>query len=368
MSTAFVWFPELAVVGFILSALISWGVGGVVKQIADRHDWVDKPESAPHRKIHSHPVPLLGGIAIWVGVFATVWMFSGVLVQGYLLPKHLIGLTLASLVLVVGGVWDDIKNISPLKQILFPLLACGLVIAAGIGIQEVTNPFGGTISLEAVSWTVFSLNDLPYRIVLWADVFGLLWLMSTTYATKFLDGLDGLVAGVTAIGAGVISFLSYRSPVLQPETALLAVILAGACLGFLVWNWHPARLFLGEGGSLVCGFLLGTLAIISGGKIATALLILGLPLLDGAWVIVKRLRSGHSPFVGDSEHIHQRLVRAGFKQSQIAWALYAVTAGFGLAGLFLQGKEKLMAFGVLVLVLLVIGLIVLRRKTHAQPV
>lgn len=366
MSTAHQWFPQLAFMALGLSALVSWLVAGVVRRLALTYGWMDKPESAPHRKIHTQPVPLLGGVAVWVACVVTSILLWPVLTSGYLLPKHLLGLLVAGLILVVGGAWDDIKDLKPQVQILFPVVACVVIITSGIGIHEITNPLGGTVSLESVSLTLFTWHDLPYQLVLWADVFGLMWLMSTTYATKFLDGLDGLVAGVTVIGGLAIALVSWRAPVLQPETALVALMLAGAALGFLIWNWYPAKLFLGEGGSLFCGFSLGVLAIISGGKIATALLILGLPLLDGAWVIVKRLRSGHSPFAGDAEHIHQRLLRAGLSQRQAAWLLYAVTAGFGFSGLFLQGQQKLWALGVLVVVLVIIGIILIRfsRKSH----
>ncbi|MEK7540579.1 MAG: MraY family glycosyltransferase, partial [Patescibacteria group bacterium] len=311
MSTAFVWFPQLAVLTLISSAVLSWALAGLIRRLALRQGFVDHPEAAPQRKVHTAPVPLLGGLALFGGFALTSVFLWNVLTAGYLLPKHLLGLLLAGAVLMIGGAWDDIKNLKPSRQILFPLLACVIVVASGVDIHEITNPFGDTLSLETISWIIFTWQDIPYRLVLWADLFGILWLLATTYATKFLDGLDGLVAGVTAIGASAIAVLSYRAPVLQPETALVALCLAGAAVGFLIWNRHPAKIFLGESGSLFCGFALGVLAIISGGKIAIALLVLGVPLLDAAWVIFKRLRSGHSPFVGDSEHLHQRLFKLG---------------------------------------------------------
>lgn len=355
MSTAFVWFPQLAVLTLVSSAVISWMLAAGIRQMALRKGWVDRPEAAPQRKIHTTPVPLLGGLAVFGGFAITSIFLWNILTAGYLLPKHLFGLLLGGVVLMIGGVWDDVKNLKPAKQIIFPIIACLIVVASGVDIHEITNPFAGTISLEAISWSIFTWRDIPYRIVLWADLFGILWLLSTTYATKFLDGLDGLVAGVTAIGASAIAVLSYRAPVLQPETALVALCLAGASLGFLIWNRYPAKIFLGESGSLFCGFALGVLAIISGGKIAIALLVLGVPLLDAAWVIFKRLRTGHSPFAGDSEHLHQRLFKLGLTQKQVAWILYVVTAGFGYVGLFLQGKEKVWALALLLLVLLFLG-------------
>lgn len=368
MSLAYQWFLQLALLALVLSCSVSFLVAAGVRRLATRQGWIDNPAQTPHaKKIHSHPVPLLGGLAVFVGVLVPSLFLWSFLTSGYLHPKQLVGFLLAGAVLMVGGVWDDIKNLKPSRQIIFPVLAALILIASGIGIHEITNPLGGTLSLERFSWTVFTWHDIPYHVVLLADLFGLTWLLSTTYSTKFLDGVDGLVAGVTAVGAAVIALLSFRAPVLQPETALLALCLTGACLGFLYWNWHPARLFLGESGSLFCGFSLGALAIISGGKIATALLILGVPLLDAAWVIFRRLKTGRSPFVGDAEHMHQRLLKIGLSQRQVAMILYVVTAGFGLTGLFLQGKQKLLALGVLLLVLLCLGWIGVRfsRHTHA---
>lgn len=362
MSEAYRLFPQLALVALVCSAMVSWVVSASVRRVAVRYGWLDRPERAPQRKKHTYPVPLLGGIGVFAGFAVAALILWPWLTSGYLLPKHLLGVLLAGLILLIGGVWDDVRDITPLKQISFPILATLVVISAGIGITEITHPFSGTISLVQWSWTVFQWHDLPYTLVLWADVFGFIWLMSTTYATKFLDGLDGLVAGITVIGGGVIAFLSYQTPVLQPETAVLALCVTGAAAGFLFWNRFPARLYLGEGGSTLCGFLLGALAIISGGKIATALLVLGLPLLDGAWVIWRRIQHKQSPFSGDREHIHQRLLDIGLTQRQVVWALYSVTAGFGLAGLFFQGKEKLVAFGILVCVLGVLGLIAMRTR------
>ena len=176
--------------------------------------------------------------------------------------------------------------------------------------------------------------------------------MGMMFTTKFLDGLDGLVTGVVAIGALIIFFLSRDPRWLQPEVALVALIFAGACLGFLVWNWHPAKIFLGEGGSLFTGFVLGTLAIISGGKIATTLLVMGLPALDVVRVIARRAQKKTSVFAGDNEHLHFKLLRSGLSQRQAVILLYSLSLIFGLSALVLQTTYKLIAFGILLLVML----------------
>ena len=173
------------------------------------------------------------------------------------------------------------------------------------------------------------------------------------YTTKLLDGVDGLVSGVSAIGAFVIFLFTMTAKYYQPDIGLAALILSAACFGFLVFNWHPAKIFLGEGGSLFLGFILGALAIISGGKIAIALLIMGIPILDVVWTIIRRLAAGNNPFrFADRRHLHFRLLDAGLGPRKTVLTYYGFSLLFGLAALFLQSRGKLMAIGVLVLIMM----------------
>ena len=173
-----------------------------------------------------------------------------------------------------------------------------------------------------------------------------------------------MVPGVTAIGALVIFTVSLYWDVPSSGTSVLALILAGACLGFLIYNWHPAKIFLGEGGSVFCGFMLGVLAIISGSKIATALLIMGIPILDVIWVIIRRLWQGRSPVSADRKHLHFRLLDIGLSQRQAVIFLYFLTAAFGVTSLFLRSRGKLIALAVLagIMVFLGLGLVVIYKK------
>lgn len=347
----------------IVSALLTV----IIKKISWRLKIVDDPKQYPERKIQNKPTPLLGGLAIYLAflvVMLVYALFSDRLIGGYLLPKHLIGISLGGLFIMVGGILDDKFNLAPRKQIIWPILASLSIIMAGIGISYVSNPLGGTVYLDQIKIRLFNLVNTPYYFIVWADIFAFIWLMSMMYTTKFLDGLDGLVSGITTIGAFVIFFLSLNKEVAQPETALLAVILAGACLGFLFFNWHRAKIFLGEGGSLFCGFMLGVLAIISGAKIATALLIMGIPILDVIWVIVRRtLLEKKSPFFSDKKHLHFRLLEAGLSHRATVLLLYFLTILFGLAALLLNGQAKLWSLLILVLVMLILaGLLVLAYR------
>ena len=281
--------------------------------------------------------------------------------------KYLWGLGLAGGLLVIGGLLDDRFDLKPWQQLVWPVLAAAVVVVSGIGVKYVTNPLGGQIQLDSLSWIVAWWDGMPYRLTLLADLFSLAWLMGMTYTTKFLDGLDGLVAGVTAIGCLVIAAVCQMVNVLQPDTAVLAMAGAGAFAGFLVFNFSPARIFLGEGGATVAGFLLGVLAIISGGKIATALLIMGLPIFDAAAVIVRRYRRGQPIWRGDRSHLHFRLVDMGFTPRQAVLFYWFSAAAFGTSTLVLQGWEKVVALGMIVSLLTAVlaGAALIRKRRRS---
>lgn len=286
------------------------------------------------RKWYPHPTPLLGGVAVYLAfalVLGSVAWWTRAPFEGRITPLELLAVFGAGALLLLGGALDDRFRLRPWGQFCFPLAACFLVAAAGIGISRITNPFGDVLTLAP-----------------WASVtFTVVWLLGTTYTTKLLDGLDGLVTGITAIGAALIAALSLTTRYYQPDVAVIALALAGAAAGFLVFNFHPARIFLGEGGSTLCGFLLGILAIISGGKVATALLVLGVPAVDAALVIGQRLVHRAPVFSGDRLHLHYRLLDFGLSHRSAVLILYALAAGFGATTLFLQASQKLLALGVL---------------------
>ena len=177
--------------------------------------------------------------------------------------------------------------------------------------------------------------------------------MGMMYTTKLLDGIDGLVTGVTAIGGFIIFLFTMTTKYYQPDIGLAALILAAACLGFLIFNWHPAKIFLGEGGSLLLGFILGVLAIISGGKIAIALLIMGIPIMDVIWTIIRRIKDKKNPFkFADKKHLHFRLLDLGLSQKKTVLIYYGFSAIFGLSALFLQSRGKLIVLGALAAIML----------------
>lgn len=342
---------------FISSCAVAALITPCVRMLALKLRIIDIP-SEP-RKIHQKPVPLLGGMPIFVGFFLVLWYvvgFTDYFDNSRIQIKNLMGLFLGGLVLMIGGYLDDKYNFKPSRQIWFAIAAALIVLASGIGIREITNPFGGTISLVQWERVLFWWQGVGYRITLPADLFAFAWLMLLMYTTKFLDGLDGLVSGITVIGALIIFSLATFTKFFQPDVGLLAIIAAGAFFGFLFWNWHPAKIFLGTGGSLLAGFLLGVLAIISGGKIATTLLVLGIPILDVIWVIARRVFwEKKLPSIADGKHLHFRLLNAGFSHRGAVLFLWSLSAVFGIATLFLQSKYKVITLGLLAVFMIGLG-------------
>jgi UDP-GlcNAc:undecaprenyl-phosphate/decaprenyl-phosphate GlcNAc-1-phosphate transferase len=345
---------------FVISLLVSLCCTYGIRRYAQRFDITDKPGLA--RKIHTHPMPLLGGIAIGCSFLLVLWLywlftpsFWPQSTDAHVPIKNLFGISVGILILMIGGYLDDRYNLKPYLQVIGPLCAIFALIASGIGITILSNPFGTPLILNAWNIEIFRLSGVPYYFTVWADILTIGWIFISIYTTKFLDGLDGLVTGITVIGATIIGIFSLFFFVNVP-TALLSIMTAGVFAGFLILNFHPARIFLGEAGSTIAGFLLGVLAIITGAKFAIALLILGIPILDAGWVITRRIFiEKRSPFIGDRKHLHFRLVDSGFTQRQAVGILYFFAVCFGGMALFLQSTQKLFALVILAIVMILVG-------------
>lgn len=356
--------PALFIV-FILSVILTL----LVKIIALKLGIIDRP-TLP-RKIHKRSIPLLGGLAIFFSftiVFVYYSFFTDLIIKDFIAEKYVWGIIIASAIVILGGILDDKYNLKPKQQIIFPILAVLVIIASGIGIDHIRNPFGGVIRFDQWEFVLFYFQKVPYKLTLLADIFTFLWLMGMMYTTKLLDGLDGLVSGITVIGSVIVFAIAMSTNVAQPNTGLIAVILAGAFAGFLLFNWHPAGIFLGEGGSLYAGLMLGVLAIISGSKVATTLLIMGIPILDVIWVITRRSLAGKNPFkFSDKKHLHFRLLDVGFTHRQAVVFYLVLTALFGGFAIFLQTFGKLIALLILliVMVVLAISLVFIYKKKNS---
>lgn len=341
------------ILAFIATTALSALLVPFVIHYAQRFGAVKMPHRA--QDIHVKPTPEWGGLAIYVAFAGVVsfftWVYPVIIAPG--LPgRAIFGMLLGGLILTIGGALDDRYDLSPAKQLIISVCAVVVVIMSGIGPQKISNPLGGIINL--VPWMTAAI--------------AFIWIMGMTYTTKVLDGLDGLVSGITVIGGIVMAVFTLVTRWYQPNVALMSAALAGAFLGFLFWNWHPAKIFLGTGGSALAGFILGVLSVISGGKIAIALLIMGLPILDLLWVIFRRVViERRSWALGDRKHLHHRLLDAGFSVRQAAIFYYVVAGVFGVSALVLQSKGKLFALGALVFFMVgLAGYLVVRLKRNAK--
>jgi UDP-GlcNAc:undecaprenyl-phosphate/decaprenyl-phosphate GlcNAc-1-phosphate transferase len=329
-------------VGIILTLLI--------KAIAEKFKIIDYP--VKDRKIHTRPTPLLGGLAIYLAIFLLIFIFKDFILDGRLQYKSILALLVGGGFLMIGGFLDDKFDIKPGWQFIWPFLASLSLIFGGIEVKYITNPTGGIINIT---------NSLISGLIVF------IWVLGMIYTTKFLDGLDGLVSGVTFIGSIILFCVSLFWDINQSGTSILCLLLAGSVLGFLFFNFYPARIFLGEGGSTFLGFFLGSLAIISGAKIATTLLIMGIPILDVAWVIIRRLfKEKHSAFMADKKHLHFRLLDIGFQQRSAVLFLYFLTLLFGSVAVFQKTTGKLIALVVLIVVMIVLAFWMIKRFNKIQ--
>lgn len=293
---------------------------------------VDRPRPG---EVQSRPMPRTGGYALFFAFLAAS------VVGAILIPRsqeegwRLLGVLLGCCAILPLAILDDRRRLGPLPQLAGQIAIASVPILFGVVVDSIATPFWGVISIP--TWLVVPLT--------------LLWIVGMMNTLNLVDVMDGLAAGVSAIAAlvlfarGIFDFGQY-------DIAILPLALAGCCLGFLPHNWNPARIIMGSSGALLLGYGLATMAIMGGAKVATALLVLGVPIADVAWVITRRLTAGRSPLKGgDRLHLPQRLYAAGLSQRQIVLAFYVLCATFGLAAARFSPIGKLFAFVALAIVM-----------------
>lgn len=278
---------------------------------------VDQPAG---RKMHHVPVPLLGGVAI-IGSFLLVilglWVLAPEVLGGQIdrLPALLAG----GLLIAAVGLWDDRRGMKAPVKLVWQVAAASIVVLAGVESNLFTNPLGGSIHL---GWLT--------------PVITVFWIVGVTNALNLIDGLDGLATGISSIAA--LSLCAVASIFDSSLVAVASLSIAGASLGFLPFNLHPARIFLGDSGSMFLGFMLASLGAIGSLKASTTTLlilpivVLGIPVFDTVWAILRRTHRMVSPFRADRDHIHHRLVRVGLHHRHVVLVLYFVCAFLGLSG------------------------------------
>jgi UDP-GlcNAc:undecaprenyl-phosphate GlcNAc-1-phosphate transferase len=296
----------------------------------------------------------MGGVGIVVAFLVVtigVLLSSTALTSGAITVWHFVGFFIGILVLTVGGVLDD-RFTLPSKYLLAFMVAASLfAVMGGIDVAKLTNPLSGFFVLPTAL----------------ASLVAFVWILAMTMTTKLLDGVDGLAATVSLIATVMIGALALTPTYFQSDVALLACIFAAAIFGFVLWNWHPAQIFLGESGSTVLGFTVGVLSVIAGSKIATAFLVLGVPAIDMALVAIRRIAAGKNPFTtSDRRHAHFMLRDVGLP----AWAVTLVYGGvgtlFGVTTLVFERWQKLIVLVVLAL-FSAVGIVCLARFLAKNP-
>ena len=324
---------------FIVAFVFSFASTPLVRKWAFKLKAVDVPKDG--RRMHTHPIPRLGGLAIIFGFTVAVLCF-------YRAPsRRIIASFIGAGIIAAMGVVDDIKTLDAKPKFLIQILAaCIVVIGGNLKIDVLTNP------------NFLSAN--PYWILPdWVSVpVTILWIVFITNAVNFIDGLDGLAAGVSAIMSVSLVFIALR--VGEYPVALLGISLMGACFGFLPYNFNPAKIFMGDTGSTFLGFLLATMSIQGVFKsyaiisFAVPLLILGLPLFDAVFAMLRRISKGQSPMKADRGHLHHRLIDMGFSQKQTVFILYAISGVLGITAVVLTESTALRAILILICVLVFI--------------
>lgn len=274
-------------------------------------------------------LPSTGGLAL-----AGAWWVTALA----LLPPSpaTAGLALALLPIVIVGLVDLRRPLGPWPQAAAQVLAAAsVVVVGGVAARFVTNPFGGLIRLDA-----WSVGTLP----LLGALLSLAWIVLLMNAVNFLDGMDGLAASVSAVGFSAIGAVSLLPHVQEPAVATWSFLAAGATLGFLFWNFPPAKIYLGTPGVWFLGLLLGTLSLLGSSKIATLAVVGAIPLLDALSVILARIRRGASPFRGDTTHLHHRLRASGWPPHSVLLLYAGLSAALGFAAAVLPTVAKVLTF------------------------
>ncbi len=347
------------VVAYLVTPAVQWAATqfGVLARPGGRH-------------IHRAPVPRLGGLAVYLAFVAAV--LGGLPVERPIhvtpgpqqlvvtipytpaIDRPVIALLLGATAVTVLGVVDDARGISPLAKLVGQILSAAVLLPFGVGMDVLTNPLGG----------MFFVGPLGALVTV-------AWLVALCNVMNLIDGVDGLAAGIAAIAGGTLFVASYQRG--DVGTAILAMALIGGTVGFLPYNFNPARIFLGDTGSMLLGYILGALSVLGTYKSYTALsllvplAVLGVPVADTAFAIARRWRGRRPIFQADTEHVHHRLLRRGLSQRETVVVLYLVTGILGAGALFLSGIHRFSLIAVLGLLLAALAIGARRTGLLAPP-
>ena len=317
-------FSKLTLWPIVLATSFSFLLTPLAIKIAKKIGIVDDPKIKKHPKvIHTYPVPRGGIMPIFASIIICILIFLP-------LDKHIAGIIIGALIILAMGILDDKYNLNPYLRILIGCFAASFPILAGIGISFINNPLAGGIL------------DLSNPLL--ANTFTLLWIVFMMNMLNIgAKGVDGQLTGVVAIAALTIALLSLRfsADITEWPVTILATIVTGAYLGFLPWHIYPQKIMPSYGGATLAGYFLAVLSILSTTKVGTLTVVLGVPLIDTGYTIIRRILSGKSPVWGDTGHLHHRLLVEGLTKRQVAYLYWLFSAGLGVLSLYLNSRFKL---------------------------
>lgn len=335
----------------LVAFLISFAATPMVIALAPKIHAIDVPKDA--RRVHKKPIPLIGGLAIFYGFVISVLCFG-------IIDREMVGILIGAVILVTTGVIDDIIEMKAIIKLLCQIVAAAIVVFCGVEIGHLTNPFCGWFGPEYISFGVLSA---PLTVI---------WIVGVTNAVNLIDGLDGLAVGVSSIASVALLALTLLAQNLN--VAILAAAVAGACIGFLPYNFNPAKIFMGDTGAMFLGYILAcisvqgllkTYAVIT---FAAPILVLGLPIFDTMFAILRRLFTGKPIMAPDRGHLHHRLLDMGLSQKQTVLVLYTLTAALCLTAVVtaMKGPERgiLLIVAVLVIILFTMQFMVAPKLKH----
>lgn len=325
-----------SLIGFFTSLFLTY----ISIPLAKKFGFVDDPAKHKHPAIiHTGIIPRAGGVPILLSIFCTYVLLT------HEISKPILGIFLGAFILIIVGLFDDLLDLSPYVRFVINIIAALCVVGFGIGINAITNPLGGTIALTDFKIN-FELFGAAHSIVVLADILAVLWIVWMMNAVNWSSGVDGQLAGIIVIGAAVLGIAAWRyaenDANLLP-VVFLAIATAVGFLGFLPFSFFPQKIMPGYSGAALGGYLLAVLAILSGARLATALIVLGVPMADGIWAMVRRLSRKQSPFRGDREHFHHQLLSLGLTKRQTALFYWVACAILGSAALQLDSRGKVFA-------------------------
>ncbi|MDA1060801.1 MAG: MraY family glycosyltransferase [bacterium] len=308
----------------------------------------------PHRYgLTRKSIPYYGGLVIFLSFLIAVILFVPI-------TKAVIGLLIGATLIAILGFLDDLLGISPFVRLFVQLLAALVLVFSGIGIYSINFPFFGVLNFSGV---------VVGGVLVLSAIFTVLWVMTIVNVMNFVDGVSGLTSGVAFV-SGMTIFLLSINPTLHADissqvgVATIALILSMTGLAFLIFDFPKPKILMGDTGSTFLGFVIATLAIFSGGKVATAFLVLGIPILDMIWVVLRRIFSGQKFWKGDLKHLHHRLMDIGFSERQVVILYLFITAFFGITAVLLVSSQQkffmIISLAVLML-LLAIALVLVPR-------